>query len=260
MVTISKPRVSKTKNKTKSSLKKDVSALAPVEKTMRVDLQKQITKRKKTDIKKSDKLLKLDVVDVNGNVVDTVPSTFFEHNADTSIIAQAVRVYLHNQREGSAAVKTRGQVEGSTRKIYRQKGTGRARHGSVRAPIFVGGGVVFGPVPGRSKRLMPKKMKRLALQSALRDQYINGNILVVDGLELVKSKTKYMAEALSRIGSLNNMLLIVTSNHTNVLKATRNIKTVDVITSANLNSFVVLKHKPLVFMKPAFSELAKALS
>ena len=180
----------------------------------------------------------------------TLPSDVFGVKPNKTLMAQAVRVYLANQREGGAATKTRGEVEGSTRKIYRQKGTGRARHGSIRAPIFVGGGIVFGPVPHDFSMSFPVKMKRKALTSALSSQLTAGNVIVVDGLAGLE-KTKSMVKALASVGAVGKILLILSDKPGYAARVARNIEGVDVLPAKNLNTYAVLSHQKLVFMKDA---------
>src|SRR5882724_11511103 len=151
-------------------------------------------KKEATDVvSKSDKkTLALDVYGLDGKVAEkvTVPAAIFGEKVNKTLLAQAVRVYLANKRQGNASTKTRGEVDGSTRKIYRQKGTGKARHGSVRAPIFVHGGVVFGPKPRDFSLSLPKKMKRKALFSALSAKLQGKELIVVSSLETITPKTK----------------------------------------------------------------------
>ena len=165
------------------------------------------------------------VVDTKGKAKGkiTLPKEAFGEPVNKQLIAQAVRVYLANQREGGASTKTRGQVRGSTRKIYRQKGTGRARHGNIRAPIFVGGGIVFGPVPHDFALSMPEKMKRKALAGALTSRYQEGNIFFVDGIEKLEPKTKYVAQMLEALSLTDSVLLVVTATAHNIVRAARNI-------------------------------------
>jgi len=180
----------------------------------------------------------------------TLPSELFDAPVTQQLMAQAVRVYLANQRQGSASTKTRGEVEGSTRKIYRQKGTGRARHGGIRAPIFVGGGIVFGPTPRDFSLTMPKTMKKKALASALTVQYRNNNISVIDGMETLPAKTKRMAQALRMVSSdEDDILLVVPPQSPNIVRCCRNIPSVEIISAANINTYMVLAHKKIVFMK-----------
>ena len=180
----------------------------------------------------------------------TLPAEVFGVKVNKQLIALAVRVYLANQREGGAQTKTRGEVEGSTRKIYKQKGTGRARHGGIRAPIFVGGGITFGPVlPHAYQRTMPVVMKRKALTSALTSQYEAGNVVFIDGLENLEKKTKFMAEAIAASCPIVHTLLVVMTGASDVVKTARNIGDLDVIPATDLNAYTVMAHKHIVFMK-----------
>lgn len=183
-----------------------------------------------------------------------LPAVLFAAKVNNALVAQAVRVYLANQREGGASTKTRGQVEGSTRKIYRQKGTGRARHGGVRAPIFVGGGITFGPSPRDYHLDMPQKMKRAALASALTSAKAEGKVTVVDGLGGL-TKTKAMASALLANGVTGSALFVVGSDALMTTRVSRNIEGVDVVSAQNLHTYVIISHPKIVFMKEAIAVL-----
>ncbi len=189
----------------------------------------------------------------------TLPSEVFGQKPNKQLLAQAVRVYLANQREGSASTKTRGEVEGSTRKIYRQKGTGRARHGSIRAHIFVGGGIVFGPVPHSFSMNFPVKMKRKALAGALSSQLQAENIIVVDGLEGVE-KTKAVSQALMAVGAQKNVLLVVAKEAGATARAARNIAYVDVVPSTSVNTYDVLAHQKVVLMKDSIAQMKEIIT
>jgi large subunit ribosomal protein L4 len=189
----------------------------------------------------------------------TLPKEVFGEKLNKQLIAQAVRVYMANQRAGGAATKTRGMVEGSTRKIYRQKGTGRARHGNIRAPIFVGGGIVFGPVPHKFSLTMPRRMKRKALSCALSSQYNEGNLIVVDGLEKVKPKTKHMEKTLCAVSTVRPILLVTAKNSDTVIRIARNIADVDYVSAAILTTYDVLSHKKILFMKDAIGEVKEII-
>lgn len=201
--------------------------------------------------------LTVTVVDVEGKAKGhmTLPAEVFGQKENKQLMAQAVRVYLANQREGSANTKTRGEVEGSTRKIYRQKGTGRARHGGIRAPIFVGGGITFGPQAHDFSMKMPEKMRRKAVCSSLSGQFTAGNVVIVDGLESLKPKTKEMATALTAAAGDNSLLLVVAKDAHTVVRSARNIENVDIMQSTQVNTYEVLAHKKIVFMKDAVQEL-----
>lgn len=180
----------------------------------------------------------------------TLPEELFAAKINKVLMAQAVRVYLSNQREGSASTKTRGKVEGSTRKIYRQKGTGRARHGGIRAPIFVGGGIVFGPNPRDYTLAFSKKMRRAALASALTSAFGQGKMIVVAGLGSI-AKTKIMAKSLQNVG-ITGPALFITGRGTEVAaRSARNIDNLDTMPAQNLHAYTVLSHQKLVFMKEA---------
>ena len=202
--------------------------------------------------------VKVDVIDMKGKVVEsmTLPGEVFAAKVNPTLMAQAVRVYLSNQRRGTVSTKTRGEVDGSTRKIYRQKGTGRARHGSIRAPIFVGGGLVFGPKQRDYSMTLPQKMRRLALFSALTTKLNNGELKVIRGLEGIEAKTKVMHTVLKEVtdGKNPSILLIIPADGksvANVTKAVRNIEGVSFIPANQLNTYDVLRVKQLVMMKGA---------
>jgi large subunit ribosomal protein L4 len=181
-----------------------------------------------------------------------LPAELFGAEVNKALLSQSVRVYLANQRQGGAKAKTRGEVEGSSRKIYRQKGTGKARHGSIRAHIFVGGGVVFGPVTRDFHLKMSKSMRRLALVSALSAK--RQDIVVVDGLESVAPKTKSVAAALAAAGATEKVLLIVPKDTPLLSRAARNINDLDIVSSKDLHTYAILTHKKIVFTKKSLEE------
>lgn len=217
------------------------------------------TETVKKPVKKAPKKegLTVDVVDVAGKVVDTMqlPKDIFGSEVNKALLAQAVRVYRMNQRAGSASTKTRGEVTGSTRKIYRQKGTGRARHGAARAPIFVHGGIAHGPKPIDFSRSLSKNMKRQALFSALSLTYAHKGLTVIAGLERLKPKTKAMAQTLEKLDLFKenrrkNALLFVEPKGAEVLhRAIRNIAGVTTMQVTQLNAYDIMRHKHLLFPK-----------
>lgn len=234
-------------------------------KSKRTPSKKPVTKSKPASrvVKKSPQspkatAISVPVLDTDGKPTGKVilPPELFAAKVNKTLLAQAVRVYLANQRAGSAATKTRGEVEGSTRKIYRQKGTGRARHGAIRAPIFVGGGIVFGPTPHSYRMDFPKNMKRAALASALTSAFQEGKMIVGDGLGDVV-KTKIMAKTLRSIGARGSTLLVVGADAQGTSRAARNIADVDILPAQNLYAYTVLMHQKLVFMKEAIEVLKK---
>ena len=142
--------------------------------------------------------LKISVYSTAGKVLEsmTLPKEVFDAKINNNLMTQAVRVYMANQRRGTVKTKTRGEVKISTRKIYRQKGTGRARHGAKSAPIFVGGGVAFGPRQRDYSLKLNQKSRKAALFSALSSKLKDGEIKIVTGLEKLEPKTKKMADVL----------------------------------------------------------------
>lgn len=224
--------------------------------TVKIESKTKVKEVKKT-VKKADSLI-AHVVDTAGKAAGTIqlPSELFGAKVNKNILAQAVRVYQANQRSGSASVKTRGQVEGSTRKIYKQKGTGKARHGGIRAPIFVGGGIVFGPTPRDYSLQMPKKMKFAALASALTHVYQQGLITFVDGIAAIPAKTKQVATSLKALGIVGNssVLLVISKDADVITRSSRNIQGLDVLPIFNLHPYTLLSHKKIIFMKEAVSE------
>lgn len=204
--------------------------------------------------------LKVEVVDTTGKVVETMelPKEVFGAKINDVLMAQAVRVYLANQRLGTASTKTRGEVDGSTRKIYRQKGTGRARHGGVRAPIFVKGGVAHGPKPRDYSLALSKNMKKAALFSALSAKVKAGEVTVIAGFDKVE-KTQAAAKALEHTGYSKKakMLLVLPKHDEKVFKAVRNLAGMSVMSAQLLNTYAVLNAKQLVFMKEAVEAMTK---
>jgi large subunit ribosomal protein L4 len=206
--------------------------------------------------------LKQSVYDVKGKVSESInlPAEIFGVKINKTLMTQAVRVYLANQRRGTLSTKSRGEVKISTRKIYRQKGTGRARHGAASAPIFVGGGIAFGPKPRDFSLKLNQSMKRVALFSALTSKLKDGEIKIITGLEKIEPKTKKMVAVIQHLelnGKNAQVLLILPAGNefTNITKAGRNIQGIT-ITPANLiNTYTVLSNKRILFMKDAINSL-----
>lgn len=200
--------------------------------------------------------LSIPIIGVDGKAKGTMtlPKELFGAAVNSALLATAVRVYRANQRKGQASTKTRGEVEGSTKKIYRQKGTGRARHGGIRAPIFVGGGIAFGPRPRDYSLSLPRKMRRIALASAFTQQYKEGNIIIVDGLENLEPKTKQFADAFHAM-NIKDGLLVTGGTIGNVVRGARNLSGVDMLPATALNTYAVLAHKKVVLMKNAVQVL-----
>lgn len=253
------PRVKKTikiKSKPKVEKKKTASTVKKKTATKTVSrLVKPVSSRKS---------LSLDVFDTKGKVVRSVdlPKEIFGAKINKQLLAQAVRVYLANQRKGTASTKDRGEVHGSTRKIYRQKGTGRARHGSKKAPIFVHGGIVFGPKPRDFSLKMSKKMKRLALFSALSAKKKANEIKAIKGLNSLEPKTRLMVEVLENLGineKDKNILLVLSGKSTgeleNIYRASRNIEGVHIMNAEMLNAYDALNNKLILLMESSINAM-----
>lgn len=195
----------------------------------------------------------------------TLPGEIFGAKINPVLMAQAVRVYLANQRQGGAKTKSRGEVRGSGRKIWRQKGTGRARHGDRYAPIFVGGGVAHGPRGNQNYHLkLTKKMKQAALRSALSAKVKEKEIILIDGLEKIEPKTKKAEEVLTKIfkGQLpekKKHLLILPDRWEKTIRAFRNLPFIEIIPASNLNCYFALRAHYLIFAPESIDQLVKLM-
>ncbi len=194
-------------------------------------------------------MLEVPVYNTSGEKVKTlkVDEAIFGSTVNVPLLKQAVVAYQANKRQGSAANKSRGMVSGSTRKLFRQKGTGNARRGSRRANILRGGGVAFAKKPHSFSKKLPKKMRRAALDSALLAKMIGENLMVLDGLGLSEPKTKQMAEVLSALKVNRTCLLALADRDSNVYLSSRNIRDLTVRTADELNAYdVAIRQKMLV--------------
>lgn len=191
---------------------------------------------------------KVDVYDIKGkkvSVIDLADSVFgIEPNEN---IVHAVLVnYLANQRQGTQSTKTRAEVSGGGKKPWRQKGTGRARQGSIRAPQWIKGGIALGPKPRSYKYTVNKKERRLAIKSILSSKVLEKELTVVDKLELKEIKTKTMVKALADLKVEGKTLIVLPEKNKNVLMSSRNIEGVKTITANNINVFDLLKYTNLI--------------
>lgn len=187
-----------------------------------------------------------------------LPKEIFNIKASSALLSQYVRVYLNNQRQGNAMAKTRGEVIGSTRKIYRQKGTGKARHGDIKAPIFVGGGVVGGPKPKEYSLSINKKQKKKSLLFALSSRLKNNDIVGLSDKFLdIQPKTREFAKFLKTAGYDDKSILIVLPDmkNDNLIKASRNLPNVTLIDARSVNAYEILKYKKIFMIQEAFTIL-----
>jgi len=201
--------------------------------------------------------MKIDVFDKTGKSVEKMElsESVFGVEPNEALLSQYLRILDSNQRQGTSATKTRSEVSGGGRKPWRQKGTGRARHGSIRSPIWVGGGISHGPQPKDWSLTFPKKMKRQAVVSALSLKQENKQLKVLNDLSFKKPKTKEMVEILENLKLRGKTLLVVIKSDENILKSTRNIAGLTVSLSENLNGYDLLKNANVLFVKDAIGKV-----
>jgi large subunit ribosomal protein L4 len=192
--------------------------------------------------------MKVPVWNMSGQQVDEIElrPDIFEAPINVPLMHQALVRQLANARLGTHKTKTRGEVNRTTAKWYRQKGTGRARHGSRNAPIFVGGGIAHGPKPRSYEQRMPKKMRRAALRSALSVKAGQQQIVVVDRLELPEPKTREMREVLTRLNVGENALILLPGRNETVEKSVRNLPRVKTLHASYLNIRDLLQYEKVV--------------
>ncbi|MBI2337972.1 50S ribosomal protein L4 [Candidatus Daviesbacteria bacterium] len=205
--------------------------------------------------------LSIPVYSLAGNAAGamTLPKEIFGAKVNKQLLSQAIRVYATNQKDLPGSTKTRGEVEGSTAKIFRQKGTGRARHGAIRAPIFVGGGIALGPKPRKVRLSMPQKMKKAALLSALSAKAADKQVVGLTGVDKASGKTKEIAKLLTQLNSkfkvenskLKSALIVIDGKADNVVRAVRNIPGISILPANLINAYEVLKHEMLLITKEA---------
>lgn len=177
-----------------------------------------------------------------------------------ALIYDAVKNYLTNQRQGTVKTKTRGNVSGSGKKLWKQKGTGRARISSLRSPLWKGGGNVHGPQPRDWSSELPKKMKRGALKSALSERLREENLVVVDGFNLETGKTKAFVGVAETMGWNARTLIVEIAPEQNLVLSSRNIPGIKVAADVNVNIYDVLYHEKIVFTREAIILLQERLS
>jgi large subunit ribosomal protein L4 len=196
--------------------------------------------------------------DFSGSVKGTIelPDSLFGAPVNKAVLYDSVRQFLANQRRGTSKVKGRSEVSYSTKKPYRQKGTGRARAGMRSSPIWRHGGVVFGPHPRDYHYAIPRKMKRMALLSALSDKGRSEGVVLVEGIGIEKPKTKPFVSFLTAAGLKGKRVLFVTDAWNDVVyRSMRNIPGVEIIESRNMNAYGVLRADVLLITKEGLSSL-----
>ncbi|MBI2832181.1 MAG: 50S ribosomal protein L4 [Chloroflexi bacterium] len=197
--------------------------------------------------------MQVPVYNLAGEVVKNIEidESVFGVPANESVVHQAVLRQRANARHGTADTKTRGEVAGSTKKLFRQKGTGEARAGSMKSPLRKGGGTVFGPHPRSYRQSMPKKMRRLALRCALSAKAGDGELLVLDRLQLEKPRTRDMEQILGTLGVGSTALVVTESPEENVIISARNLPGVWTLPASLLNVVDILGHKQLLMTEAA---------
>jgi large subunit ribosomal protein L4 len=197
------------------------------------------------------------VYSLNGEVAEQIElsQAIFALPFNEAVVHQAMVRQLANGRQGTASTKTRGEVRGSTRKLYPQKHTGRARRGDIKSPLLRGGGVVFGPKPRTYRQSMPKKMRRLALKCLLSAKVREGNIRLVQELDFKGPKTKDMINVLSSLGIDSSTLILTAQSTPNVVKSAANLPEVKVLPSDLINVLDLLSYKMLVATVPAIRNI-----
>lgn len=177
-----------------------------------------------------------------------------------AVLHQFVKMQLANKRVGTSSTKTRAEVSGSGKKPWRQKGTGRARVGQKRNPVWKGGGIAFGPKPRDYSFKMPRKIRRLAMRSALSSKVLDNNIIVVDQLSFEEPKTKQMVQALEALKAGNKTLVVTTGEQQNVMKSARNIPGVKPLGVDFINVYDLLKYETLLITKDAVARVEEVFN
>lgn len=222
----------------------------------------------KTNLKKNtqvkEKPLKVSIYDKTGKVVGSLslPKEIFGQKPNNNLISQAIRIYLDHKKSSTASTKTRSEVSGGGRKPWRQKGTGRARAGTIRAPHWRGGGVVFGPKPTASNLKLPKKMRQKALAVALSDKYLDEVITIVDKIDFKEPKTKKAQNILTRlpIKENRNILLILEKEMSQTSKSFRNLNNVSISKAVDINTLDVVRSSSLILTKESLEGLKNRFS
>ena len=205
--------------------------------------------------------MKLKIKDIKGKDQGELEVKFplIENGKGTQAVHDAVVAYQAAQRMGTACTKTMGEVSGSGKKPWRQKGTGRARAGSSQSPLWVGGGVVFGPKPRDFGKKVNARTRQLALRKALTERLKAGDVLVVNDFKLASPKTKGFVQVLNQLAVQGTAVVVAAEVDQNLLLAARNLPQVEVTTGASLNTYQVLRPAKLLFTRGAFEQLEARL-
>lgn len=200
---------------------------------------------------------KVDILNIKGENVGSLElnETLFNTEISEHAVYEVVKNQLANKRQGTQSAKTRSEVRGGGRKPFRQKGTGRARQGSIRAPHYTGGGVVFAPKPRDYSYKVPKKLRRKALYSVLTSKLNDNELVVLDSLSLENAKTKEAVKVLDAVNAGKKAYVVTAENDTLVYRSFRNIEGVDVAAASLINVYDLVRHNKLVITKDAITKL-----
>lgn len=205
---------------------------------------------------------KIALYDMRGAQVGEIElnDSVFGIKPNEAVMYEFVKMQLANKRQGTSSTKTRAEVRGGGRKPWRQKGTGRARAGSSRSPIWKGGGVTFGPKPRDYSYRLPRKVRRLAMKSALSSKFEDKSIIIVDHFDIEEPKTKLMAEVLKSLNVGRKTLLVTSVTDQNVIKSARNIPGVKPLQADFINVYDILNHETLLMTKDAVSRVEEVFA
>ena len=203
----------------------------------------------------------LSVHNIKGENIGEVSlrDSIFNTKVNKYLVHQAVKRYLANRRRGTASTKNRSDVRGGGAKPWKQKGTGRARAGTNSSPIWVGGGIVFGPTPRDYSFSLPKKMKVAALKSALSDKLENKEIIIIDKLSLKENKTSKVVEILKSLQAFKKPLIITEKEDNIIALSVRNIKGVQVLPVSKINTYDLINHEKIIITKKALKRIEEVL-
>jgi len=207
-------------------------------------------------------MIDLSVHNIKGEEIGEISlnENIFNAKINKYLVHQVVKRYLADKRRGTASTKNRSEVSGGGAKPWRQKGTGMARAGSNRSPIWIGGGTVFGPTPRDYSYSLPKKMKIVALKSVLSAKAKNNEIMILDKLSLNENKTKKIIEILKNLKALKKPIVIIEKEDKNIEQAIRNIQGAIALPVSKLNSYDLLNHGKAIFTKEAIKQIEEVLS
>jgi large subunit ribosomal protein L4 len=198
----------------------------------------------------------VDVLNTKGEKVSEreLSEALFNVPAKASVLHEVVTMQLAGRRSGTAAVKRRSDITGSRRKLFRQKGTGRARRGDIKSPLLRGGGVAFGPEPKSYAYRVPKKVRKLALKMALSSKLQENSLVVLDQLELEEIKTKAFIEIIDAL-DIDNALIVTSEKDEKLERSSRNVPNIKVLRSEGLNVYDILKYQRLVLLEPVINDI-----